>query len=163
MMTRLLGLATLIFLLDQASKLWITQVVMSPPKTIEVLPVFNLVLVFNKGVSFGILGGDGPWRPILLSALAIAITIGLLIWQWRSPTRGGWFAVGLIIGGAIGNVVDRLRVGAVVDFLDFHLAGYHWPAFNVADSAITIGVFIIIIAEFLPKTPNQDKRAAKEP
>ncbi|MDX1400717.1 MAG: signal peptidase II, partial [Kiloniellales bacterium] len=94
---------------------------------------------------------------------ALAIIIGLLIWQWRSPTRGGWLAVGLIIGGAIGNVVDRLRLGAVVDFLDFHLAGYHWPAVNVADSAITIGVFVIIIAEFLPKAPNQDKRAAKEP
>lgn len=159
-MRRLLLLAFVVLLFDQASKVLIMEVVLKTPRVIEVLPFFNLVLVFNKGVSFGIFSGDGALRPVALSVLAVAISAGMLIWQWRHPTKWGWLAVGLIVGGALGNVIDRLRLGAVIDFLDFHLAGYHWPAFNVADSAITLGVFAIIIAEFLPKEAKKDKRAS---
>ncbi len=145
-MTRLgLVLALLVAVLDQISKWWILADAMDPPRVVAVTPFFNLVLVWNRGVSFGILNQGSDWVPWLLSALAAAICVGLLMWLRRA--EGIWLAaaLGLIIGGALGNLVDRLRFGAVVDFLDVHAGGYHWPAFNVADAAITVGVGILLI------------------
>ncbi len=145
-MTRLgLSLAALIAMLDQGSKWWILADVMDPPRLISVTPFFNIVLVWNRGVSFGILNQDSAWVPWLLSALAAAICVGLFIWLRRA--EGRWLAggLGLIIGGALGNVIDRVRYGAVFDFLDVHAAGFHWPAFNVADAAITVGVATLLI------------------
>jgi signal peptidase II len=157
-----LAIAVLTLALDQASKLAMVDFVLAPPRMIEVLPFFNLVLVFNKGVSFGVFNdGDGAWQAWILSALAVAICIGLLVWQWRHPEGHKALAIGLIVGGAIGNVVDRLRLGAVIDFLDLHVAGWHWPAFNVADSAITLGVLVIIFAELLSKRSSQDTRSGE--
>ena len=161
MIRLLLAIALLTLVLDQASKLIIMDYVMAPPRVIEVLPIFNLVLVFNKGVSFGVFGGEGNWQPLALSGLAVAICIGLIVWQWRHPTTYGAVAVGLIVGGAIGNVADRLRLGAVIDFLDFHVGVWHWPAFNLSDSAITLGVLIILAAEVLPKRSIQDKKSSE--
>ena len=140
-----LGLAVLVLLLDQLSKWLILEVVMQPPRQIELLPFFNLVLTYNRGISFGLLGGGSPWQPWLLSGLALAIVVGLLIWLRRQESLAGALAIGLVIGGALGNVVDRLHIGAVVDFLDLHAAGWHWPAFNLADSAITIGVVLLLL------------------
>ncbi len=145
-MTRLgLSLAALVVGLDQASKWWILADVMDPPRVIPVTPFFNIVVVWNRGVSFGILNQESAWVPWLLSALAAAICVGLFIWLRRADGR--WLAggLGLIIGGALGNVIDRVRFGAVFDFLDVHAAGYHWPAFNVADAAITVGVATLLI------------------
>ena len=156
-----LAIAVLILVLDQASKLAMVDFVLAPPRVIEVLPFFNLVLVFNKGVSFGVFGGDGSWQAWGLSVLAVIICVGLLVWQWRHPEGHKALAVGLIVGGALGNVIDRLRLGAVVDFLDLHAAGWHWPAFNVADSAIALGVLVIIAVELLSKGPSQDKRSGE--
>ncbi|HSR72284.1 MAG TPA: signal peptidase II [Kiloniellales bacterium] len=140
-----LGLAALVILLDQITKWLILGVVMVPPRTIEVTGFFNLVLVFNTGVSFGLFGGEAAWKPYAFGLLALAVSGGLLVWLWRNPQRLPAFAVGLIIGGALGNVIDRLRFAAVVDFLDFHLAGWHWPAFNLADAAITLGVALLVV------------------
>ncbi len=145
-MTRIgIVLALLITVLDQISKWWILADVMSPPTVIKLTPFFNLVLVWNRGVSFGILNQSSAWVPWLLSALAAAICVGLFIWLRRAENRRLAAALGLIIGGALGNLVDRLRFGAVVDFLDVHAGGYHWPAFNVADAAITVGVGVLLI------------------
>ncbi len=145
-MTRIgIVLALLVAVFDQISKWWILADVMSPPAVIPVTPFFNLVLVWNRGVSFGILNQGSAWVPWLLSALAAAICVGLFIWLRRAESRRLAAALGLIIGGALGNLVDRLRFGAVVDFLDVHAGGYHWPAFNVADAAITVGVGILLI------------------
>ena len=145
-MTQLgIALSLLIALLDQISKWWILAEVMSPPGIITVTPNLNLVLVWNRGVSFGILNQGWAWVPWLLSALTVAICFGLFIWLRRAQSRWLGVALGLIIGGALGNLVDRLRFGAVVDFLDFHVGVYHWPAFNVADSAITVGVGMLLI------------------
>ena len=147
---KLLPIVGLVVLLsDQASKWLILYEIMAIPRVIEVLPFFNIVLVFNTGVSFGVLGGDGAWQPMTLSLLALVICSGLLVWQWRQGGKMGDLAIAMIVGGALGNVIDRLRLGGVVDFLDFHLSDWHWPAFNLADSAITVGVAILLCREFL--------------
>ena len=103
------------------------------------------MLAWNRGVSFGMFAGDSAWGPWLLTGLAGVIVIALAVWLWRTPSRLSVAALGLIIGGAVGNVVDRLNHGAVVDFLDVHAAGWHWPAFNVADSAICVGAAILVL------------------
>lgn len=137
-----LSIALLVIVLDQATK----QVVLGGFETgevREVLPFFNLVLVWNRGVSFGLLGSAGvPW---LLSGIALAVVIGLVIWLRRTETRMVATGLALVIGGALGNVIDRVRFGAVVDFLDLHAFGWHWPAFNVADSAICIGAAVLVL------------------
>ncbi|MEX2614989.1 MAG: signal peptidase II [Alphaproteobacteria bacterium] len=140
-----LGLAALVAILDQSSKWLILTQVMSPPRVVEITGFFNLVLVGNRGISFGLLSNDSPWAQPVLAVLAFGISIVLLIWLRRAETRFLGAAIGLVLGGAIGNAVDRLVHGAVVDFLDFHAMGYHWPAFNVADSAICVGVFLILL------------------
>lgn len=142
---RVLFFALLATLLDQASKLVMVHLVMDPPHTIEVTGFFNLVLSYNRGVSFGILASDLWFKPFLLSLIAVVIVALLLWWQKKHPDPFTAIGTGLIAGGALGNVIDRLYLGAVVDFLDFHAGGYHWPAFNIADSAITIGVAILLI------------------
>ncbi len=140
-----LGVAALVIVLDQISKWVITEIVMVPPQTIPVFPSFNLTLVYNPGVSFGQMDWLGPWA---LSALAIAISAALVLWLRKAETPLLATALGSVIGGALGNVIDRMRYGAVVDFLDLYIPGTtwpHWPAFNVADSAIVVGVGLIIL------------------
>lgn len=140
-----LGIAAVVFALDQLTKWWIIHVVENPLRILEITPFFNIVLVRNRGVSFGMMAQDEAWGKWLLVVLALAIAGGLLVWLFRA--RGTWVAValGLIIGGAAGNVLDRFRFGGVTDFLDLHWGDvYHWPAFNLADSAITVGVVILL-------------------
>ena len=104
---------------------------------VTVLPFFNIVRLKNNGISFGLLGSLPPW---LLTLAALSIVAVLFYWLWRTADRQIATALGLITGGALGNIVDRVRHGAVTDFLDFHINNYHWPAFNFADSAIVCGV-----------------------
>ncbi len=139
-----LTVAAAALVLDQASKWAIEEFVMDPPRVIELTGFFNLVLVHNTGVSFGLFGEQTTWKPWALGALAVAVSGALLYWLRREPERFLALAVGLIVGGAMGNVVDRVRMGAVMDFLDFHLGTWHWPAFNLADSAITMGVAFLV-------------------
>lgn len=143
-----LGIAAAVAVADQAVKWWALDTFMTTPQGIEVLPFFNLVLVWNRGISFGMFGG-GALPPWLLAALAGAIAVALGVWLARAETRFLGIALGLVIGGALGNIVDRLRFGAVADFLDLHVAGYHWPAFNLADAAITVGVALLLIDALL--------------
>jgi signal peptidase II len=147
-------LAALVLVLDQASKWWILLDVMAPPRMIEVTGFFNLVLVWNPGISFGLFGGGGGrW---LLAGLAVAIAVALVVWMVRTVRPWLAVALGLVVGGALGNALDRLIHGRVVDFLDFHLAGFHWPAFNLADSAITVGVVVMLVDSLFEKraAPN---------
>ncbi len=109
---------------------------------IEILPVFNLVLIRNRGVSFGLMNGL-PWWA--LAFLGLAIVTVLSVWLWRARSRLSGAAIGLIIGGALGNIADRIRWGGVTDFLDFHIDEYHWPAFNFADVAIVSGVGLLLL------------------
>lgn len=141
--------ALVVLLLDQLSKWWIVAIVMQPPRVIEITPFFNLVLGWNRGISFGLFGGDGALNAWVLPVLACAVVALVTYWLMRAQTRAIGISLGLIIGGAIGNIIDRLRLGAVVDFLDVHAFGYHWPAFNVADSGITIGAALMIVSSLL--------------
>lgn len=138
-------LAIIASALDQATKGWILEDVMIPPRVIEITSNFNLVLAWNRGVSFGLFNQDSAYGPHILTGVALAIALGLSIWLWKSTTHWSAWALGLVIGGAIGNVIDRIQYGAVVDFLDFHAFGYHWPAFNVADTAICVGAGLLIL------------------
>jgi signal peptidase II len=140
-----LAAAAAVALLDQLSKWWIVERVMDPPRALEVTGFFNLMLIYNRGISFGLLDSEAALVPWVLSGLAVAIVIGLVVWLRHIEGRWPGVAVGLIVGGAVGNVIDRLRLGAVIDFLDLHWAGFHWPAFNLADSAITLGVVLLLV------------------
>ena len=115
----------------------------------NVVPViddfFRLVIVWNRGVSFGLLGGDRTLPAWLLSGVAIAVCVGLFLWLRRTDRPYTGWGIGLVMGGAIGNVIDRARWGAVFDFADFHINQWHWPAFNVADSAIVVGVGLMLV------------------
>ena len=146
----LLSILTIFF--DQLSKWWILNVIMVPANTIPVTQFFNLVLVHNRGASFGIFSDAPGWASIALIVFALIISIVLAIWMWQAQETLLSVALGLVIGGAIGNVIDRIRFGAVVDFLDFHAGGWHWPAFNVADSAITLGVILLILDSLKTKS-----------
>lgn len=138
-------LAGLVVILDQLTKWVILAHVMQPPRNIEVTPFFNLVLTWNRGISFSLLRNDSTAGPYLLAGMAGLIVLGLGWWLGRVHRRWPAVGIGLVMGGAIGNIIDRLWFGAVVDFLDFHLAGWHWPAFNLADAAITVGVGLLIV------------------
>lgn len=148
-------LALAVLAADQLSKLWLLGLLEEQgPRPL--LPFFNLVLVWNRGVSFGLFGGAGlgPW-PLL--ALSAGIVAGLSVWLWRVDNH--WLAAGIgaVIGGAVGNMIDRLAYGAVADFFDFHIAGYHWPAFNVADAAIVGGVIALVL-----EAPMSRRRAGRQ-
>ncbi|MCH7555668.1 MAG: signal peptidase II [Proteobacteria bacterium] len=143
-----LAVASVIVIADQIIKWWAIGLLAEQPYGIEVLPFFNLVLVWNQGISFGIFGG-GLLPPWLLGGVALAVALALVIWLRKAETRLLAATIGLVIGGALGNVVDRFRFGAVADFLDFHWAGYHWPAFNLADAAISVGVVILLLDALL--------------
>lgn len=119
-----------------------------PPGTIPLLPVFSLTLVYNPGISFGLFGASTTTQSWGLSGIGVAI-IGLVVWMAiRSSDRWEQSGYALIIGGAIGNVLDRMHDGFVTDFLDFHLGDWRYPTFNVADTAITVGVGILLVRSF---------------
>jgi len=139
------GASAAIVLADQLTK-WLVLARFAPGERIELTGFFNLVLVFNKGAAFSFLADAPGWQTPVLVAFAAAAAIVVSVLLLRSPGRALFCAgLALILGGAVGNVIDRLRFGQVVDFLDLHAGGWHWPAFNVADSAITVGAVLLIL------------------
>jgi signal peptidase II len=158
-MPRLAGwllLAVLVIVLDQASKAW---VVASIPLHggFEVTGFFNMVFVFNYGAAFSFLSGAGGWQRWFFTLLALAISVWIILLLRRHAHEHLQpAALALILGGAIGNIADRLQHGAVVDFLDFHYAGWHFWAFNLADSAITLGVMLLLLHQITYKESAHD-------
>lgn len=140
-----LGVAVAIAALDRVSKWLLLEILEPHGGALELTAFFNLVVVWNRGVSFGLLQSGSPAMPWILSAFSTVVVAALVVWLSRVYARWLALGIGLVIGGAVGNVVDRLWYGAVADFFDLHLAGYHWPAFNVADSAIVAGVGILLV------------------
>ena len=152
-------LAAAIVLADRLSKVAVLQA-FAPGERLEVTGFFNLVLVFNKGAAFSFLAGAGGWQMWFFAAVALVATVVISVLLVRQPDKR-LFCTGLalILGGALGNLWDRLTLGGVVDFLDFHAAGWHWPAFNVADSGITVGAAILILESFLqPRAGGNEKQ-----
>ncbi len=133
----------LVLALDLLTKQW-ALAALGDQGFVEVTGFFNLVLVWNRGVSFGMFQAGGEAGRWLLVLMALIVSIVLVIWLRRERRVLPRLAIWLILAGALGNVVDRVRFGAVVDFLDFHAFGYHWPAFNVADSAIVVGAALLV-------------------
>jgi len=151
-----LALALAVALLDQASKWLVMERLFGLPFSpspgalpwAEARPVtdfFNMVTVWNRGVSFGLFNSGAPLAPWLLSLMALGIASILAVWLYRTRSPACGLALGAVIGGAVGNVIDRIRLGAVFDFLDFHVLGWHWPAFNLADAAISCGVVLLLL------------------
>ena len=153
-----LPVAAVLLALDQLSKWWILEVVRLPElRNIPLLAAgpfgLDLTMVWNRGVTFGLLSGDGPVNHLILALLAAAIAVLLLRWMARAETRWVAGALGAVVGGAVGNVIDRLRFGAVVDFVDAHAWDWHWYVFNVADAAIVCGVGVLL-ADALFRRPR---------
>ena len=155
------GLAVAIFAADQLTK-WIVTVPLQlqAKAQIVLLPVFNLTWVENNGISLGLLNATTPTGRWLLVALTAAIAIGVAVWITREEKRGDQLALGLVLGGALGNIVDRTRHGYVVDFADLHFGAFRpFLVFNVADAAISIGVVILLLRAFLFRNDSKTDRA----
>ncbi|MEQ1635208.1 MAG: signal peptidase II [Methylococcales bacterium] len=148
-MLKWLWLSLLVLILDQASKL---AIVGSMPlyQSIPVLPMFNLLHVHNNGAAFSFLSEAGGWQRWFFAAMALIISVVLTVWLSRLQKAQTLLAVALalVLGGAIGNLYDRLAYGYVIDFLDVYYQNWHWPAFNIADSAITVGVALLLLESF---------------
>jgi len=158
-----LALAALILVADQASKFYMLEILRLPEvRHIPLLALgpfgFDLTMVWNRGVTFGMLAGDEPWTQFALGGVALVIAAVLLRWMARAENRATALALGAVIGGAVGNVIDRLRFGAVADFLDAHAFGWHWYVFNVADAAIVLGV-VTLVADALFRPSGSVKRS----
>lgn len=127
---------------------------MQPPRIINVNEYFNLVLTWNNGISFGLFNNDNEINALIISLIAAVIIIFLMRLLSKSKSRKLSIGLGMIIGGAIGNVIDRSIYGAVMDFLDVHINVYHWPAFNIADSGITVGALILVFDSLFSQRKN---------
>ncbi len=156
---RWFGLAGLVAILDYATKALVLES-FTPGESRPVTDFFNLVLVFNKGAAFSFLASAQGWQTYLFAAIAVVASVVISVLILRNGHKrlfcGG---LALILGGALGNLYDRIAYGHVVDFLDFHAAGWHYPAFNVADSAITLGAGILIAESFMHQESRDEKRA----
>ena len=149
MLRRGLILAVAILVADQLSKHYMLFVLGLPIvghiPLVQLGPFgFDLTMVWNRGVTFGMLAGDSAWTQIALGAVALVIAGFLIRWMARAENRTTALALGAVVGGAVGNVIDRLRFGAVADFFDAHAFGWHWYVFNVADAAIVVGVLVLV-------------------
>lgn len=156
-----LMLSALVLVVDQLSKYWVLNILRLREQTlghIELGPIFDLTFVWNTGVSFGLFKADSMVGRVLLSLFALAILVVMTVWLLRTDRRLSALSLGLIIGGALGNLVDRIVYGKVVDFLDFSDIHFIW-VFNVADSAITVGVMVMLVDAFWlePRQKNATK------
>lgn len=160
---RWLLLSVAVFLLDQ----WTKHLVVASFSYREVLPVFsvgdswgfNLVLAHNYGAAFSFLADHAGWQRWFFAGIALAVSSGLTLWLLRLPAGQKWLAaaLALLVGGALGNLYDRVLLGYVVDFLDVWAGRYHWPAFNVADSAICVGAGLLLLEQWLDGKPAEQK------
>lgn len=159
---RWLVLSLAIIVLDQWTKLLIMQNFELFDR-VFVLPVLNLVRLHNEGAAFSFLSTASGWQRWLFTGLGIAVSAGIAVWLLRLPAKGQRLlacGLALVMGGALGNVIDRIRFGHVVDFIQVHYAGSYFPAFNIADSAITVGAALLILDNLLEMRRGRDKREA---
>ncbi|MEA3413067.1 MAG: signal peptidase II [Pseudomonadota bacterium] len=162
-MLRWLWLAAAVILVDQASK-QVALATLSLHEPVPVMPLFNITLVYNKGAAFSFLSEAGGWQRWFFSLLAIVISVLIVFWIKGLQRDRAWTAAGLalVLGGALGNLMDRLAYGYVVDFIDVYYANHHWPTFNIADAAITVGAAILIVNQIFfhkpePESPDPER------
>ena len=155
-MLKWLNLSALVIVFDQLSKWWANSA-LELYQSIAVLPFFNITLAYNHGAAFSFLASESGWQRWFFTGLAVVVSIVLLVWLKRLKTDAKLEAISLalILGGALGNVIDRVVHGYVIDFIDVYYGTYHWPAFNVADSAICIGAILLILDSFRNKTEQK--------
>ena len=142
-----IGIAIIVVLADQLTKITMTRL-LAYGQSDPVTSYFNLVMVYNKGAAFSFLSDQSGWQRYFFTGISVVASLFMLWMLKRNPTQKLFcWALALILGGALGNLIDRVAYGHVIDFLDFHLAGWHWPAFNVADAAITLGAGLFVLDE----------------
>ena len=151
------GLALVLVVLDQYTKAMATNT-MAYGEQIVVTPFFNWTLLHNTGAAFSFLSDAGGWQNGFFCTVAAAVSVYIVYWLYQTPRSAPWqgLALSLVLGGAIGNLYDRLMLGYVVDFIQVHYQQYYWPAFNVADSAICVGAFILILSSFFNQELNKE-------
>jgi signal peptidase II len=156
-MLRLLWLSLVVVVLDQWSKYWIVAN-FREYEVLTVWPVFNLTLVYNTGAAFSFLSDAGGWQRWFFVTVAVLVSLVMVIWLARLQPRERWTALGLalVVGGAVGNLIDRVVLGKVVDFLQWHWQDWYWPSFNLADSAITLGVILLLIDGLFGARPQEE-------
>lgn len=148
------GLAAAVFVLDQATKLWVLSLDFAAGP-LRVAPFLDITLVWNRGISYGLLQQDGVGRWILVAGTVVA-AVALAVWLWRAERSAVQFGLGAIVGGALGNLVDRVAYGAVVDFVHLHIGRFSWYVFNVADAAIVLGVLALLLDGLRGRTGRTD-------
>jgi len=155
-MKRYFVMALVVVLLDQLTKLWVLNS-FETFEIVTVLPVFNLTLVFNEGAAFSFLADAGGWQRYIFVSISAVMSIVFVIWLSRVKSHERWLATGLafLLGGAVGNLIDRVWLGKVIDFLQWHWHDAYFPAFNLADAAITLGVILLLIDSF--KTSSEKR------
>ena len=145
-MARWLWLSLLVVVLDQVTK-WLAEGLLDPFRPVPLVPLLNFTLMYNEGAAFSFLSSAGGWQRWFFAVFALVMTVVLVVWLLRLKPheRLTAMALSLVAGGAVGNLIDRVLTGRVVDFIDFYVGDWHWPAFNVADSAITLGVVLLLL------------------
>lgn len=145
-MLKWLWLSGLVIVLDQASK-WLAERILELHTPVPIMPSFNLTLVYNTGAAFSFLSGAGGWQRWFFSLLAVVVSAVIVFWLKRLTSEDKWTAVGLalVLGGALGNLLDRLLYGHVIDFIQWYYKSFYWPTFNIADSAISVGATVLIL------------------
>jgi signal peptidase II len=150
------AVAALVVVLDQASKLWATEALRGHPPVTVVEDFFHLVYHRNTGGVFGLFSGSPSGLRITLFVIVTLAALGFVVYlirEWGRESRSALVALSLVAGGALGNLIDRIAYGEVIDFIDWHWHGHHWPAFNIADSAITVGTMILLVAMLFTRDP----------
>ncbi|MCX8254478.1 Lipoprotein signal peptidase [Beijerinckiaceae bacterium RH AL1] len=156
MSPRLLGflVGALTLVVDQANKLWLMNVYdIAAHAPVRLAPVLDVVFAKNPGISYSLLPAHSPGARWALVAFTLAATLGIGVWLWRTPTRLPALGLGLVLGGALGNAIDRFAYGWVADFYYFHVGGFHWYVFNLADVAIVVGVALLLVDSFVLARP----------
>ncbi len=151
-MNKWFALSALIIIIDQITKYAASSMLLMH-EPVPVLPFFNFTLMHNTGAAFSFLADQGGWQRWFFAALALGVSIVLTVWLYRLKTHEKWLALALslVLGGAVGNLIDRVYYGYVIDFIDIYYNTLHWPAFNIADSAITAGAVMLVIDTFRNK------------
>lgn len=161
---RWIWLAVVMLIADQVSKQMVVAM-MDYRESIAVMPYFNLTYVHNPGAAFSFLADQGGWQRWFFTAIAFSVSIALVVWLAKTPKKDKFISIAfsLILSGAVGNLIDRFMFGYVIDFLDFYIGNNHWPAFNIADSAIFIGAAMMLIESFKGNDNQDDTIKNKHP